>query len=93
MSNAFFQVPVALNEPVKAYAPGSAERTSLLAKYHEMYNQAPIDVPMYIGGEEIRTTTKKTMTSPHDHKKVLGHFNVGESKQVEQAINAALAAK
>jgi 1-pyrroline-5-carboxylate dehydrogenase len=79
MSNAFFQVPVALNEPVKAYAPGSAERTSLLAKYHEMYNQAPIDVPMYIGGEEIRTTTKKTMTSPHDHKKVLGHFNVGES--------------
>jgi 1-pyrroline-5-carboxylate dehydrogenase len=93
MSNAFFQVPVALNEPVKAYAPGSAERTSLLAKYHEMYNQAPIDVPMYIGGEEIRTTTKKTMTSPHDHKKVLGHFNVGESKHVEQAINAALAAK
>ena len=93
MSNAFFQVPVALNEPVKAYAPGSAERTSLLAKYHEMYNQSPIDVPMYIGGEEIRTTTKKTMTSPHDHKKVLGHFNVGESKHVEQAINAALAAK
>ena len=93
MSNAFFQVPVAINEPVKAYAPGSAERTSLLAKYHEMYNQAPIDVPMYIGGEEIRTTTKKTMTSPHDHQKVLGHFNVGESKHVEQAINAALAAK
>ena len=43
MSNAFFQVPVALNEPVKAYAPGSAERTSLLAKYHEMYtSRVPI---------------------------------------------------
>lgn len=93
MSNAFFKVPVAINEPVKVYATGSAERTSLLAKYHEMYHQDPIDVPLYIGGEEIRTTTKKSMTSPHDHQKVLGHFNVGESKHVEKAINAALEAK
>ena len=93
MSNAFFHVPVAKNEPVKAYAPGSAERTSLLAKYNEMYHQNPIDVPMYIGGEEVRTATKKPLTSPHDHQKVLGHFNIGEAKHVENAINAALAAK
>lgn len=93
MSNAFFHVPVAKNEPVKAYAPGSAERASLLAKYHEMYNQNPIDVPMYIGGEEVRTSNKKSLTSPHDHQKVLGHFNIGDATHVENAINAALAAK
>jgi 1-pyrroline-5-carboxylate dehydrogenase len=93
MSNAFFNVPVAKNEPVKAYAPGSAERTSLLAKYQEMYNQNPIEVPMYIGGEEVRTETKKPLTSPHDHQKVLGHYNVGEAQHVENAIKSALEAK
>ena len=93
MSNAFFNVPVAKNEPVKAYAPGSAERTSLLAKYQEMYNQNPIEVPMYIGGEEVCTETKKPLTSPHDHQKVLGHYNVGEAQHVENAIKSALEAK
>ena len=93
MSNAFFNVPKAINEPIKGYAPGSAERTSLLKKYAELYNQEAIDVPMYIGSEEVRTATKKALTAPHDHKKVLGHFNIGEAKHVEQAINAALAAK
>ncbi len=93
MSNAFFNVPVAKNEPVKSYAPDSAERASLLAKYNEMYHQLPIDVPMYIGAEEVRTATKKTITSPHDHQKVLGYFNVGDAKHVEKAIQAALKAK
>lgn len=93
MSNAFFNVPVAKNEPVKSYAPDSAERVSLLAKYNEMYHQLPIDVPMYIGAEEVRTATKKTITSPHDHQKVLGYFNVGDAKHVEKAIQAALEAK
>lgn len=93
MSNAFFNVPKAINEPIKSYAPGSAERTSLLNKYAELYNQEAIDVPMYIGSEEVRTEKKKALTAPHDHKKVLGHFNIGEAKHVEQAIDAALAAK
>jgi 1-pyrroline-5-carboxylate dehydrogenase len=93
MSNAIFQVPIAVNEPIKGYAPGSAERKSLLNKYQEMYNQAAIDVPMYIGGKEIRTTNKKPMTSPHDHQKVLGHYNVGDATHVQDAIDAALAAK
>ena len=93
MSNAIFQVPIAVNEPIKGYAPGSAERKSLLNKYQEMYNQAAIDVPMYIGGKEIRTTNKKPMTSPHDHQKVLGHYNVGDATHVQDAIYAALAAK
>lgn len=93
MSNAIFKVPVAVNEPVKSYAPGSSEREELLAKYKEMYNQTPIDVPMYIGGIEVRTENKKKITPPHDHQKVLGHFNYGEAKHVEQAIDAALEAR
>ena len=93
MSNAIFRVPIAVNEPIKGYAPGSAERKSLLNKYQEMYNQAAIDVPMYIGGKEIRTANKKPMTSPHDHQKVLGHYNVGDATHVQDAIDAALAAK
>ena len=93
MSNAFFAVPKAINEPIKSYAPGSPERESLLAKYNELYNQAPIDVPMYIGNQQVRTDNKKTLNPPHDHKKVLGHFSYGTENHVKQAIDAALAAK
>ncbi|MEX1192610.1 MAG: L-glutamate gamma-semialdehyde dehydrogenase [Brumimicrobium sp.] len=93
MANAHFTVPKAINEPINSYEPGSPERESLLAKYKEMYNQEPIDVPMYIGGEEIRTSDKREMNPPHDHKKVLGHFNYGDKSHVEKAIKAALAAK
>jgi 1-pyrroline-5-carboxylate dehydrogenase len=93
MSNAFFQVPVATNEPVRAYAPGSKERESLLKKYKELYNQSPIDIPMYIGGEEIRTNDKRQMSPPHDHGKLLGYFNYGDSSHVQKAIEAALKAK
>lgn len=93
MSNAIFKVPTAINEPVKSYAPGSIEREELISKYKEMYNQAPIDVPMYIGGKEVRTDNKRKITPPHDHQKVLGYYNIGDAKHVEQAIDAALSAK
>ena len=93
MSNAFFAVPKAINEPINSYAPGSPERESLLAKYNELYNQAPIDVPMYIGNQQVRTDNKKTLNPPHEHKKVLGHFSYGTKDHVKQAIDAALAAK
>ena len=93
MSNAFYNVPVAINEPVKSYAPGSPEKIALIEKYQEMYEQEPIDVPMYIGSKEVRTQAKKALTSPQDHKKVLGYFNLGDAKHVEAAINAALEAR
>lgn len=93
MSNAIFRVPVAQNEPVHSYAPGTPEREALLAKYEELYQQAPIDVPMYIGAEEIRTSDKRKMSPPHDHQKVLGHYNYGTKEHVSMAIDAALAAK
>ena len=93
MSNAHFKVPEIINEPVNSYAPGTPQRESLLKKYNEMYNQSPIDVPMYIGGEEVRTDNKMKMSPPHDHQKVLGHFNYGTKEHVTKAIDAALEAK
>jgi 1-pyrroline-5-carboxylate dehydrogenase len=93
MSNAFYKVPVAVNEPVKSYALNSPEKNSLINKYKEMYKQDEIDVPMYIGDQEIRTEDKRPMTPPHDHNKVLGYYNYGNGTHVEMAIEKALEAK
>jgi 1-pyrroline-5-carboxylate dehydrogenase len=93
MPKGVYQVPLPVNEPVKSYAPGSVEKTQLLAAYHELYNQAPIDVPMYINGKEIRTENKKRLSAPHEHQKTIGYYNVGEKKHVEDAIQAALDAR
>ncbi|MFM7619763.1 MAG: L-glutamate gamma-semialdehyde dehydrogenase [Bacteroidota bacterium] len=93
MPKGFFNVPKPVNEPVKGYAPGSAERASLLAMYQKMYNQDPIDVPMYIGSEHVRTQEKLPLVSPQDHKKTLGFLNRGTSAHVQQAIETSLAAK
>ncbi|WP_420576290.1 L-glutamate gamma-semialdehyde dehydrogenase [Ekhidna sp.] len=87
-----FFVPEPINEPVLSYAPGTAEREELLAKYKEMYNEQ-IDAPMYIGNKEVHTETKIPMTCPHDHQHVLGHFSEGGSEHVKKAVDAALSAK
>ena len=92
MPKGIFKVPVPVNEPVRAYAPGSAERDSLLKQYKEMYNST-IDVPMYIGDKKVTTSNKKTITPPHDHQHVIGSFSYGDSSHVNDAIDAALAAK
>ncbi len=93
MPKGVFKIPAPVNDPVRSYAPGTKDREELLATYKAMYAQAPIDVPMYIGAEEVRTADKRTMAPPHDHKKVLGHFNYGTAEHVSKAIDAALAAK
>lgn len=93
MSNAFFKTPLAINEPVKSYAKGSEDRTGLLSCYNTMYSQQPIDVPMYIGAKQIRTSNKKPMSPPHEHQKVLGHFNFGDASHVRDAIDEAMAAR
>jgi len=93
MPKAIYTVPFPVNEPVNAYAPNTPEKESLIAKYNEMYNQKPIDVPMYIGGKEVRTDNKIEMNPPHDHKHVLGYFNYGTAEHVNDAIKAALDAK
>ena len=93
MSNALNKVPAAVNEPVRAYEPGTSEHTNLIDTYKKMYNQEPIDVPMYIGGKEVRTNNKMPMNPPHEHGKILGHFNYGDASHVNDAIDAAMAAK
>jgi len=92
MATGFFKVPTPINEPVKSYAPGSPEREELQRTYKELKSKE-IDVPMYIGGDKVYTDKKKPMLQPHDHKHILGHFSEGDATHVEQAINAALAAR
>lgn len=92
MGKGFFQVPLAVNEPVLSYAPGSPEREALQAKLAELRSQQ-IDVPMYIGSELVYTDDKRPMNPPHDHQHLLGTYSYGTSKHVEQAIDAALEAR
>lgn len=92
MTRGFFNVPKAINEPVKSYAHGSPEREELLATYKEMFSRT-IDVPMHINGEEIRTGNTKNITPPHDHKHVVGVYHTAEKKHIDQAIKTALAAR
>jgi len=92
MLKGFFNVPKAVNEPVKSYAPNSPEKAAVLAAYRKMWNE-PIDLPMYIGGKEIRTGNTKTLSAPHDHKHNVGKYHLAEKSHVEAAIQNALDSK
>ena len=92
MNLGYFSYPMPINEPVLSYAPGSKEREILKATLAELKSEQ-IDVPMYIGNKEVRTNKKVAMHPPHEIAHVLGYFNAGEEKHVQQAIEAALAAK
>ena len=92
MPKGFFHIPKAVNEPVKSYAPNSPEKAAVLAAYKKMWNET-IEVPNYIGNEEIRTGNTQNMTAPHDHKHVVGKYHLAEKKHIEQAIAAALEAR
>ncbi len=92
MATGFFKVPTPTNEPVLSYAPGSPEKEELLRTYKELKSKE-LDVPMYIGGDRVFTDNKQPMLQPHDHQHILGHFSEGDASHVEQAINAALAAR
>jgi 1-pyrroline-5-carboxylate dehydrogenase len=92
MSNAIYQVPQAINEPLLSYAPGSPERETLKTTLRKMRSEV-MDIPMYIGGKEIRTEKKVRMAPPHDHAHTLAHFHAGDKSHVQLAIDAALKAK
>lgn len=89
MLKGFFNVPKAVNEPVKGYAPNSPEKVAVQAAYAKMWN-SKIDVPLYIGSEEIKTGNTKNMTAPHDHKHIVGTYHLAEKAHVEKAIANAL---
>lgn len=92
MSKGFFHVPFPVNEPINSYAPGTVER-KMLKEALQVARAQEVDVPMYIGGKEVRTGDRVAMRPPHDHQHVLGHYHRGNRQHVEQAIDAALAAK
>jgi 1-pyrroline-5-carboxylate dehydrogenase len=92
MSIGFFKVPVPKNEPINSYAPNTPQRAALQAKLAEMRNQV-IEVPMYIGAEEITTDKKLPITPPHDHQHILGYYNEGDASHVNKAIETALTAR
>ena len=92
MSNAFFRVPTPVNEPVKGYAPGAPERRELVQELKRI-KQEERDIPMHIGGREVRTGRTLPLAPPHDHRHVLAHFHEGDASHVTQAIEAALAAR
>lgn len=93
MANAFFKAPEAVNETVRSYAKGSPERLALLEEYQRLFNQQPVEIPMYIGKKQVHTAEKRLISPPHDHKKCIGSFSYGNASHVEQAIAAALEAK
>ncbi|MFC5196447.1 MULTISPECIES: L-glutamate gamma-semialdehyde dehydrogenase [Bizionia] len=92
MGKGFFNVPLAVNEPVKTYAPGSPERDEVLKAYKDMYN-SKVDVGMYINGKEVKTGNTRTMSPPHDHQHIVGTYHLAEKSHIEEAISTALEAR
>lgn len=89
MNNAYFYFPEPKNEPVLSYAPGTPER-EVLKKQLAVFQKNKLDIPMFIGGEEVRTGKRIELHPPHNLEQTLGYYHKGEKKQVEDAIKAAL---
>ncbi|MEI7829214.1 MAG: L-glutamate gamma-semialdehyde dehydrogenase [Prolixibacteraceae bacterium] len=92
MSTGFYNVPIPINEPIKSYVPGSPERLELQKKIQEL-RSTQVDLPMIIGGQEVRSGNKVAMFPPHDLGHNLGTYHQGDRTHVLQAIDAALKAK
>jgi 1-pyrroline-5-carboxylate dehydrogenase len=92
MTNALFKVPNSYNEPVFSYAPGSRERALLKAELERQY-AAEVEVPLVIGGREIRTGRLQKMVCPHEHQHILGYYHEAGEAEIRMAIDAALKAK
>jgi 1-pyrroline-5-carboxylate dehydrogenase len=92
MNNTIFKVPTPVNEPVLSYGKGSPEKTALKKALAEARSKQ-IEVPMYIGSEQIHTNNKIKLSPPHDHQHILGYASEGDASHVEKAIEAALAAR
>ncbi|HPD86571.1 MAG TPA: aldehyde dehydrogenase family protein, partial [Proteiniphilum sp.] len=92
MPKGIYHLPDVKNEPVKSYAPGSPERAALKSKLNEL-NRGGLDLPMIIGGKEIRSGNLHDIRPPHNHRQLLGHYHQGDKSHVQMAIDAALKAK
>tara|TARA_B100001758_G_scaffold77531_1_gene65600 strand:- start:1008 stop:2639 length:1632 start_codon:yes stop_codon:yes gene_type:complete len=92
MNNAYFEIPIPVNEPVKEYRPGSSEKKELKKELSNLKNNE-VDIPMYIGDKEVRTENKIRISPPHDHSHTLGYYNQGDETHIQMAIDAAMDAK
>ena len=92
MANALFTLPEIKNEPVLNYAAGSPERNALDSALTELLSKK-IDIPQFIGGEEVFDGDKMAICPPHDHKLTIGYYYKGNKNHVEKAIQSALKAK
>lgn len=92
MCQGTFSYPLPANEPVLNYAPGSKEREQLKATLAQLKSEQ-IEIPMYIGAEKVYTKNRVPIHPPHERNFILGYFSRGDKKHVQQAIDAALAAK
>jgi len=92
MGKGFFNIPKAINEPIKSYAPGTPERTEVLETYRTMY-ATTMEVPMYIGADRVKSGNTATMSPPHHHQHLLGTYHTAEKKHITAAITAAADAK
>ncbi|HVZ25975.1 MAG TPA: L-glutamate gamma-semialdehyde dehydrogenase, partial [Sediminibacterium sp.] len=92
MSLGQFAYPLPANEPVRAYAPGSAERAALKQALATL-KKKELEIPMYIGGKAVKTGNRVAIHPPHETSHTLGYFHAGDKKHVQQAIDAALKAK
>ncbi|TAF98006.1 MAG: L-glutamate gamma-semialdehyde dehydrogenase [Cytophagia bacterium] len=88
----FFNVPAPKNEPIKSYAPHTPERAAVQTAIAEARAQV-LNLPMYIGNQQILTNNKHAVVCPHDHQHVLGHLHEGDASHVQMAIEAALTAR
>ena len=92
MNSGTYSLPMPVNEAILSYTPNSPERNRLKEVIAELKSTA-IDVPMYIGSQEIKTDKKIAICPPHEKKHILGYFNAGDETHVKLAIDAALQAK
>jgi 1-pyrroline-5-carboxylate dehydrogenase len=92
LNNAIFKVPMPFNEPVYEFAPGSTERAKLKAALDDIAGKE-IEIPLIIGGKEVRTGNLGKVVMPHDHQHVLAKYHQAGEREIQQAIEAAMAAK
>jgi len=92
LNNAILKVPTPVNEPVFSYAPGTPERALLKTAIDEISSKK-VEIPLIIGGKEVRTGNMGKVVMPHDHQHVLGEYHIAGEKEINMAIDAAMAAK
>src|SRR5581483_250283 len=90
--NGHRRVPPPVNEPVRSYTPGSSERASIKARLKQMAGEK-IDIPLFIGGKEVKTGSCGRAVMPHDHRHVLADYHKAGEPHVAQAVEAARAAQ